>query len=240
MGRLGKIRDKVKDKVQTIRDSRLNRRERALIIVSVLNTDDNEKAATKWLYKFIEANGISLAFAQLGAFYKKRVSLKDDLATKENLIETLQQVARDSKIQEIDVLLHCHGNDERLYLYEERVTSQELAKAIGQLRIGHRLRMLYSTACYGASHADDFVMHAGFTCASGAKGINYNSATEYPEFLSRWNSGESFGSAIAKSRNKNLDGPFKRIATRMFPNDVIDSDKVVYGNKNANFHTVAG
>jgi hypothetical protein len=45
--------------------------------------------------------------------------------------------------------------------------------------------MVYSTACYGDSHSDDFV-NAGFSVAIGAVAVKANAAVELPVFLNLW------------------------------------------------------
>jgi hypothetical protein len=56
--------------------------------------------------------------------------------------------------------------------------------------------MLYSTTCYGSSHAVDFVA-AGFQTACGSLATNANAATEYPTVLTLWAAGSQLKKAIA-------------------------------------------
>ena len=60
-----------------------------------------------------------------------------------------------------------------------------------------KLRTLYSTACFGLSHAQPFV-DAGFEAACGAIGQCANGPVEYPQVLSMWSHGHTFKDAVNK------------------------------------------
>ena len=70
-----------------------------------------------------------------------------------------------------------------------------IADDLSQLGLKKKLRVLYSTACYGKTHNDSF-LRGGFRVASGAVGVNANAAVEYPLFIANWLADKRFKSAI--------------------------------------------
>jgi hypothetical protein len=59
----------------------------------------------------------------------------------------------------------------------------------------NKLRMVFSTACYGSSHRY-YWLNAGFACASGSSRIYADSATSYFPFLASWAAGSTFQGAV--------------------------------------------
>jgi hypothetical protein len=195
------------------------------------NTSDQYKA----LYEFVEKSGIALALA-VRVQYNKFVILSGHNADSQDFVSALRSMAAEPNIDEIDVIMHMHGSPNQMH-FNHTKSSSELGSEIQKLRIGPKLRMFYTTACYGSTHAEDMVA-AGFSCAAGAVGVNANSAVEYPEFLTLWSTGTSFRECIEKSRNPSLSAPFENKAKQMgFSN--VNSDKTVYGNGNLKITTNA-
>jgi hypothetical protein len=127
-----------------------------------------------------------------------------------------------------------HGNPSTMY-FNDTVPSDALRDNIAKLKIGRKLRMFYTTACYGATHAQDMVQ-AGFTCGAGAIGVNANSASEYPEFLARWVAQDTFVDCINKSYNALATNLAENQAKKMGFDDV-DSTKRTYGHGYINILT---
>jgi hypothetical protein len=213
------------DKVVGQDDEKVRAGERGLILFSEFsNTSEQHKV----LYEFVEKSGIALALA-IRLQYNKFVILSGHNADSQDFVSALKSMAAEPKIDEIDVIMHMHGSPNQTH-FNDTKSSNELQSEIQKLRIGAKLRMFYTTACYGSTHAEDMI-GAGFSCAAGAVGVNANSAVEYPEFLTLWSTGTSFRECIEKSRNRNLSKPFETKAAKMGFNDV-NSDKKVYGNGN--------
>jgi hypothetical protein len=220
------------DKVVGQDDEKVRAGERGLILFSEFsNTSDQYKV----LYEFAEKSGITLALA-IRLQYNKFVILSGQNADSHDFVNALKSMAAEPNVDEIDVIMHMHGNPHQMY-FNNTKSSTELASEIQKLRIGSKLRMFYTTACYGSTHAEDMIT-AGFSCAAGAVGVNANSPVEYPEFLTLWSTGTSFRECIEKSRNRNLSAPFENKATQMGFHDV-NSDKKVYGNGNLKITTNA-
>jgi hypothetical protein len=211
-------------------DEKVRAGERGLIVYSEFsNTSDQHKV----LYEFVEKSGIALALA-IRLQYNKFVILSGHNAYSQDFIGALKNMAASE--DELDVFMHMHGSPNQMY-FNDTKSSNELRSDIQKLGIGKKLRMFYTTACYGSTHAEDMVA-AGFSCAAGAVGVNANSAVEYPEFLTLWSTGTSFKDCIAKSRNRGLSEPFENKAVQMGFRDV-NSDKRVYGNGNVTITTNA-
>ena len=88
--------------------------------------------------------------------------------------------------------------------------------------------MLYSTACFGLSHAQPFV-DAGFAAACGATGQCANGPVEYPQVLSMWSQGNTFKDSV----NKGDDPSTRRIfdaAAWLSGFRQANSDKEIKGN----------
>ncbi|HET7531152.1 MAG TPA: hypothetical protein VFJ98_09365, partial [Mycobacteriales bacterium] len=69
---------------------------------------------------------------------------------------------------------------------------------LSNLTAGQRakLRMLFSTACFGASHRLAW-RAAGFKTVSGSREVYADSAASYQPFLTSWVAGLSFGVSVA-------------------------------------------
>ena len=212
-------------------DEKVRAGERGLILYSEFsNTSDQHKV----LYEFVEKSGIALGLA-IRLQYNKFVILSGHNAYSQDFISALKNMATEPT-DEFDVIMHMHGSPNQMY-FNDTKSSNELRSDIQKLGIGKKLRMFYTTACYGSTHAEDMV-GAGFSCAAGAVGVNANSAVEYPEFLTLWSTGTSFRDCIEKSRNRDLSKPFENKAEQMGFRDV-NSDKKVYGNGNLTITTNA-
>lgn len=210
-----------------------NKDKRALLVISHLAVGDDQK--WKDLYSFLDTSGIALADTLLAGKYGLYEKLEKTQATKSEFIKKISSFDADPKIEAIDVILHLHGTKGKLVFAGDTISTADLKKELKSQKINKKLRLLYSTACYGESHANDFV-DAGFKAASGAVGVNTNSPYEYPIVLTMWANGSKFREAIAVGEN-----PYIRAATDgaasllLFPD--ADSDKIIYGNSKISINT---
>jgi hypothetical protein len=154
---------------------------RALVVVSSLVTEGQ----WNWLYEYIDKFGVKVAQEQLGPHYARCEILKGSNATKEKFITTLQNLGAEPGLEVIDLIAILHGGKTSLSFEGSSFEVSDLTKEITTLENMHKLRMLYSLACYGANHAQAFV-DAGFKVAVGARGVNANAADEYPDVLRLW------------------------------------------------------
>lgn len=103
------------------------------------------------------------------------------------------------------MLLHLHGEPSELAFADGFVEVAALARRLRERVAPGRLRLLYSTACYGAAHAEAF-LDAGFRVVSGARGTNANGAYDYAVELAAWACGLRYRSAL---RAGNLRPPLR-------------------------------
>jgi hypothetical protein len=173
----------------------VTRQNRAMVVVCNLQTFGDPKL--KWLYSFAESSGVVLATLFLKPHYKRFRTLTGPDASKAGFLTTLESLGRRDEVKAIDVILMLHGELGTLCFADGgSVPTGDLESEIGALGIGDKLRLLYSLACYGESHADNFC-RAGFATACGAAKVNANGGTEYPIVLPTWAAGGDFQSGIA-------------------------------------------
>jgi hypothetical protein len=173
----------------------ISREQRALLLVSQLTQGIPENQ--QWLYRFIEAAGRSVSEITLKDDYApdQYRALLDDMATSDNLLATLAELGARSDILAIDLLVLLHGSPDRLEFQDRSWFAPDMAAELAGLGISPKLRLIYSTACYGATHNDDF-LQAGFKTAIGALKVNTNSAFELPMLLNLWALGKNIKDAL--------------------------------------------
>ncbi len=171
----------------------ISRNERALLVIRDIVT--GSRPELRPLYEFAETASATIDNA-LGLRYGTIVKLSGAQATEDNFIERISDLGADNSIQAIDVIVILHGNSNHLYFHAGATAMGRIKYRLSCLKVRRKLRMLYSTACYGLSHADDFVA-AGFDAAVGSRAVNTNGATEFPLVLAAWAAGSSLQQAIA-------------------------------------------
>jgi hypothetical protein len=217
--------------------------QRALIVVSQLTQGIPENQ--QWLYRFIEAAGRSVAEITLKDDYApdQYRALLDEMATTDNLVSTLAEVGARDDIQAIDLLILLHGSPDRLEFHNGSWFTPSMAATLGGLGISPKLRLVYSTACYGATHNDDFIQ-AGFKTAIGALKVNTNSAFELPMLLNLWALGKNVKDALRlgdKPATRNLADAsakaFGRLSNLPWVKEV-NSRKLLSGNAELTIETI--
>ncbi|MEW6127900.1 MAG: hypothetical protein AB1757_12750 [Acidobacteriota bacterium] len=202
--------------------------ERALVVVSNLVT--HGRSDLRWLYQFIEHSGVKLTDMILGSRYRHFHKLVGEPATLTNFLTTLAALTNEDSLQAIDVILHLHGDEKVLFFEDGEYSTESIKQELLELNHRHKLRMLYSTGCYGKHHAVDLVA-GGFKVACGAIATNANAATEYPTFLTLWAAGSKFKEAIAAGDIALTRIPQDRAAKAMGFADA-DSTKTIIGDGN--------
>lgn len=201
----------------------VTKNQRALVVLKYIATGDSD---IEWLYGFAEGASGVVVDAGLGDQYGTIVRLKGTQATRPKLLSTLADLGNRSDIKAIDLLVMVHGEAERLLLRGGKHAMDRLAFDIDVLGIGKKLRLAYSTACYGATHADELVA-AGFDCAVGAKQINANGATEFPLVVAGWSSGKTIETAVADGA---VGMDLQDAAAVVMGFNGVDSTKVIAGD----------
>ena len=157
--------------------------QRSALIVSYLAELADDKL--RWLYRWIEDNAVDVARLMMESHYHTFSTLEGDDATYTNFVGRLQALASESKVEAVDVFLHVHGSPQRLWFKGGTKNTSIIGDDLIQLGLKKKLRALYSTACYGENHTEDFI-RGGFRVASGALGVNANAVAEYPLFMTNW------------------------------------------------------
>lgn len=235
------------------RDERVVKRdERALIVYSEFNEDEDPEVLRR-LYRFVERSGLSVAMTLLQGSYDRVIPVTGPAATLDKFIESLEEALFDDGIEEVDVIFNSHGGYREetgeTYVYfapdpdypsdspegRGRVLTTTIGERIEELASEERLRMFYTTACWGDHFAEEMVQ-SGFSCGAGSVDINTNSALEYPVFLTLWKTGLPFGTCIRQAMKKSQ---FRKTdaAARLLKGDYwksADSYKALHGDVSVN------
>jgi hypothetical protein len=204
----------------------LTKDERALLVVANLTTYGDPRF--QWLYQWLDGNAIQVAKLLLEPNYRLIATLTGPEATKANFVDRIVALAQDAQNKVLDVFIHLHGLPGELYFVEGPVKSVDLGAEIKSANL-LPLRLLYSTACYGASHAPDFIK-AGFRVASGAIATCANGPYDYPAQLLTWRKGETYRQAVKAGNHPVFLMTHDAIA-RAFGFDDVNSEKLIEGKK---------
>src|SRR5687767_7947499 len=132
----------------------ISRNERALLVLRDIVT--GSRPELRPLYDFAQNASAAIDNA-LGLSYGTIIKLSGSQATEANFIDRISDLGADNDIKAIDVIVILHGRSNHLYFHTGAKTMGRIKYRLSCLKVRRKLRMLYSTACYGASHADDFV-----------------------------------------------------------------------------------
>lgn len=167
-------------------------------IIHLVTLSEAMDGANRLLYQAIEIGAGLTSNALLGPNYGKVHLLDKEQATISNLCRRLEQVAAKSSVKAVDLLMSPHGLDDRIYFYpnagvDMRTVADKLQSIPAMYR--RKFRMVFSTACFGASHIDEW-LDSGFQVASGSEQIYADSVLSFPAFLGTWIMGGTFQDAI--------------------------------------------
>ncbi len=209
--------------------------ERVLLIVA--NLSDGGDPRFQFLYEWLDANAINVAWFILGDDYQRIDVLTGPHVTAANFIESVVVNAKNPQTSALDVFLILHGLEGKLYFDDGEMLSREIKDHLKAENLKHRLRLLYSTACYGATHAQDFV-EAGFRTASGALGACANGPYDFPVQLYNWSKGKTYKSAV-KAGNHKIGLLTHDAFARVMGFEDVNSEKIIVGKKLTRIHSVA-
>ena len=201
--------------------------ERALLVVA--NLSDGGDARFQWLYQWLDENAVNVAKVLMKRHYRHIDTLSGSSVTSFGFVDRIVSLAQDPDTKVLDVLLNLHGSRGILHFDDGPITSSELGNQLRAADLKHQLRLLYSTACYGATHARDFVK-AGFRTASGAVGVNANGTYDYPTQLFHWGMGGTYKSVV-KAGNHRVGIVTHDTIARAFGFDDVNSEKIIEGKK---------
>jgi hypothetical protein len=204
--------------------------QRALLVVAnlVLGPGDGGGDYDK-LYEWLDKYAVLVANLLMRPVYRVVDSLTKDEVTLDAFLDRVVRLTSDPATEALDVFLIMHGSPGRLYFDDRSISTQEISERLKAANPFDRLRLLYSTACYGASHAEDFVK-AGFRTASGAIAVCANGPYEFPAQLLRWGSRQTYKSAVTAGNNPVFRLIHDNAAKVMGFSDV-NSEKIIVGKK---------
>jgi hypothetical protein len=203
--------------------------ERAVIVISSLAPAGRKRL--KVLYRALEAISVEMADHLLRPCYGSFTVLAGTKARRDQLSGAVVRAAGQDGIVAIDVVVVLHGSPGKLIFDDGKgkgVPVDAAAVAADLAPARSQLRMLYSTACYGLSHAQPLV-DGGFEAVCGAIGECANGPVEYPQVLSMWSHGHTFKDAVDKGDDPATRVIFDTVAKWSgFPH--ANSDKEIKGN----------
>ena len=206
----------------------VDRNERGLI--AVVNLYSNAiKPFKRMLYKNESNNAASFLKRKTSKAYDSVVILSDEDATLERFLEEVNLMTLRDDIQVVDVVFDLHGHWGNSELGPSisfiNATGTPVATSIvaEQLKeVSHsKLRALYSDACHGSKHNQDW-LNAGFKVVAGATRVDGNQSVDIKRFFKFWLRGKSFKEAIDHA-NASFNGP---IMDRLIKGD---STKIIEG-----------
>jgi hypothetical protein len=169
-------------------------------------------------YDFVEFNAIALATATLGTRYNALHIVRGAAATRAGLANTLNEITSRATIRAVDLVFITHGATDEVLLADDRWTIGEVRDRIrAGLTLADRakLRVVFSTACFGESHRTAW-REAGFKTVSGSREIYADSASSYLPFLSSWAVGSPFGIAVTAANVAGLQSGWDLAASAWY------------------------
>lgn len=202
----------------------------------------------KSFYEFVTFSAESVGLTFLRPNYRAVHVVKGTDATLAALTSKLNAAASNAAVKVVDLIFVTHGLNEQVAFADKRRSMDEVKQAIVTgLSASDRakLRAVFSTACFGASHRDGWIA-AGFNVASGSRGVYADSGTSFPAFLTAWAAGQSFSDAVKAAndsdplrvQDKAAVNVMKSFGTPdKFVTDV-DSVRVIKGNGDLKLSTM--
>jgi hypothetical protein len=191
----------------------VSKAQRELVIVSPdLSQGD---AIERGLYDAIEWSGVGLATGTLALRYNTVHILKDGAATRGGFVDKLDDITAKTGNRAVDVVFITHGlNANVLFSNGEFTMASVRDRILLNLTTAQRakLRMLFSTACFGASHRTAW-RTAGFKTVSGSREVYADSAASYQPFLTSWVAGGTFALGIAAANAAGATSPWDALAS---------------------------
>jgi hypothetical protein len=209
----------------------ITRDERTLLVVAnlVLGDSGSNRSNYQSLYEWLDRYAVLVANLLMRPVYRVVESLTRDEVTLGAFLHRVVSLARDPETKALDVFLVMHSSPHRLYFDDGSITTADLGERLKAANLAGRLRLLYSTGCYGASHADHFV-GAGFRTASGAVGICANGPYDFPTQLMKWGTLHTYKSTVTAGNDPVFRVIHDNAAKAMGFTDV-NSEKVIVGKK---------
>jgi hypothetical protein len=169
------------------------------LLLFIANLAPSQPGPAQAFYNFVEFAAQSLATTALAPQYNQIHVVTGSQATLANLVSKLSQIAGKTNVKALDLIFVTHGLSGSVAFSNGTSSITTVSNAIKSgLTAAKRakLRMVFSTACYGASHNAGW-LSAGFKAASGSKKIYADSALSFPAFLGAWALNMTFSQSVS-------------------------------------------
>lgn len=189
----------------------VKRNERALI--AVVNLSILAKRY-QFLYRREESRAATKIRRDLAKEYVRVEIFEKTDATRANLLRAIRDAELDPSIRAIDTIIYTHGRPGEMgfidtgFYPSSKIRDDILAleAEVGSETGQHpKLRALYSDACFGATHMDDWV-RAGFHVASGSIQEDTNWSMDLHRWMKAWRKGETFEFGIHRANRVWITG----------------------------------
>jgi hypothetical protein len=198
-------------------------------VVVAIRLSDAGRKQLKWLYRGLEHGAELDLHQQLDKHYDAVEVVSGDACTPDALVERIVTAAQRAELTTLDVITVVHGGPGELeFSGDLSIKASDLGRRLAADGAGPKLRLLYSTACYGESHAAPLVA-AGFSAVIGSKGKNTNGLSEFRKLLTEWTEGKSVEEAVHRA-DRPLPRMFWDFVARLNGFRQVDSQKVVTGD----------
>jgi hypothetical protein len=173
-------------------------------LVAIVNLSLLKKFKLNFQYE--EARAIRKIRRELSGRYRRIHLLSGHHANHAEFLRTLAEVEADPEVKAIDAIIYLHGHPGGIGFVDTgfypmaRLRDEILALPTANDGGGAKLRVLYSDACYGASHVDDW-LKAGFRAASGSDATDANWSLDLKKYKHPWSDGKSFGEGIRRANS---------------------------------------
>ena len=227
--------------------AKIAKNERDLIIVTHLDLSKDAKA---WnvVYGFVEKSGVSQAKLHLKKKYRELHIIqtkrrdKNKKATVKKIVNLINRVTQRKGTKAVDMIWMTHGHKKgkislqsakkkkNVKLSVKAKLAKKVKKLLKPAQIA-KLRMLQSTACYGASAINGW-LEMGFKVASGSKKIYADSPSTQKVFLKSWKKGKAYGKSIKAMNDARGRKKWDNVASKMDKfKGAVDSTRKVRGSK---------
>ena len=195
------------------------------------------------LYQFLESSGVVTARNRLSDQYARVQAIEGSAGTFSNFYMTLHSMA--CQYRSVDLIIHAHGQPGAITFEDGAVETDSISYMAvngGTMTFGGKeitfpaipaqcranLRAAVETACYGATHMNDW-RKAGFSVAVGSRGVYADSAASFPAFLNYWAAGYPMQVAIEAANNADPARVLDTFASKVFKFPDVNSFRVIDG-----------
>lgn len=179
--------------------------DRALIVIS--NLSSQGAPILRGMYRAEEWKAVRVSVSYSADSYRQIRVIYPQEATRENFLNAIEDFELDTTVQAIDVIVYLHGKREKLCFMDtpDCYSMSDLARDVRELRSDagegpRKLRALYSDACWGKTHNDEWIQ-AGFKVVAGAVDQDANKTIDLKKFLRAWTAGSTYRRAIQKANS---------------------------------------